>query len=304
MAMMLSTPPVPADWIRQTPLSDPGRHGALLEEVAPTPAEIGPVVRNLLAHYRAEAAGLPVSSREDINLRWVEEILATDQERHPGRALHEVRAPGERLQGCCRDHTLLAVSILRRHGIPARSRVGFADYFLPDWHSDHVVAEFHDGQRWRRFDPEVAPDAGLLPDPWDLETGLGAPFTTAAEAFRALRAGELDATRHGVAPEHELSGDDFVLAEIFWELAHRYGDEVLLWDGWGAIPPPDRSMDEPLLAMLDEVAEQLISADAGDQQAERALYERYVQDERLHPGPAILQFSPLGGEPVRVDLRR
>ncbi|MGP9536988.1 transglutaminase-like domain-containing protein [Brachybacterium sp. AOP43-C2-M15] len=304
MAMTLSTPPVPADWTRHTPFSDPGRHAELLEDVAPSPEAIGPVVRNLLAHYRAEGVNMPVSSRDDINLRWVEEMLSVDQERHPGRSLQDPRATEARLQGCCRDHTLLSVSILRGQGIPARSRVGFADYFVPGWHSDHVVAELHDGERWRRFDPEVAPESGLLPDPWDLEVGPGAPFTTAAEAYRALRAGELDAASYGVAPDHELSGDAFVLTEVFWELAHRYGDELLLWDGWGAIPAPEEEMSEDLLALLDEVAEQLIAADAGDKDAEQALHALYVRDDRLHPGERVLRFSPLGDGPVAVDLRR
>lgn len=93
-----------------------------------------------------------------------------------------------------------------------------------------------------------------------------------------------------------------MLAEIFWELAHRYGDELLLWDGWGAIPEPGQLASEALLALLDEVAAQLIAADAGDLEAEQALHERYLGDERLRPGTSVLQFSPVGAGPVRVDL--
>lgn len=302
MALTLSDAPTPSDWIPQTPFSDPGERGALFDEVPPTPEAIGPVVRNLLAHYRAEAEHLPASSREDVDLRWVAAQLAVDQQRHPGLPLTTERAIASRLQGCCRDHTLLAVSILRHHGIPARSRVGFADYFTTDWHHDHVVAEMFDGQRWRRFDPEVAPDFGLLPDPLDLATGPNAPFTTAAEAYLSLRDGTLDPSTYGVAPGDPLGGADFVLFELFWELAHRYGDELLLWDGWGAIPPPGESPEEGLLVMLDEVAAQLVAADAGDMTVEGALYERYRRDSRLHPGAAVLQFSPVGIEPVLVPL--
>lgn len=302
MALTLSYPPVPSDWTPQTPFSDPGEHAALFDQIPPTPEAIGPVVRNLLAHYRADAEHLPASSRADVDLRWVAAQLAVDQQRHPGLPLTAERAIGDRLQGCCRDHTLLAVSILRHHGIPARSRVGFADYFREGWHHDHVVAEMYDGQRWRRFDPEVAPEFGLLPDPLDLATGPDAPFTTAAEAYLGLRDGSLDPSSYGVAPDHPLSGADFVLSELFWELAHRYGDELLLWDGWGAIPPPGESHGEGLLLMLDEVAAQLVAADAGDMAAERALHDRYLRDPRLHPGAAVLQFSPVGTEPVLVPL--
>ena len=39
-------------------------------------------------------------------------------------------AGGDRARpGLLRDHTLFCVSELRTHGIPARSRVGFAGYF-------------------------------------------------------------------------------------------------------------------------------------------------------------------------------
>lgn len=302
MAMTLSNPPVPSDWIAQTTFSDPGEHAALFDEVPPTPEAIGTVVRSLLAHYRADAEHLPASSREDVDLRWVAAQLAVDQQRHPGLPLTAQRAIGDRLQGCCRDHTLLAVAILRHHGIPARSRVGFADYFQPDWHHDHVVAEMFDGRRWRRFDPEVGTEFGLLPDPLDLDTGPDAPFTTAAEAYLGLRGGTVDTATYGVAPGHPLAGAEFVLSEIFWELAHRFGDELLLWDAWGAIPPPGKAHEEELLAMLDEVAAQLVAADAGDMQAESALRERYLSDPRLHPGAAVMQFSPVGAEPVLVHL--
>lgn len=301
MAMTLSTPAVPADWARHTPVSDPGEHAFLWDAVAPTPAAIGPVVRNLLAHYRVQAEHLPASSREDVDLRWVRRMLAVDQQRHPGRAVLPERVVGERLQGCCRDSTMLAVSILRHHGVPARSRVGFAHYFDPAWHHDHVIVEFHDGVRWRRFDPEVDPAWGLPLDPLDIPGGPEAPFMTAAAAFRGLRRGTLDASRYGVAPGHEASGEDFVLTEIFLELAHRYGDEVLLWDAWGAVPPPGEPLAAELLGVLDEIAADLLAADGGDADAEHRLFARYRDDQRLHPGAVVLCCSPVG-EPAQVSL--
>ncbi|GAA1485042.1 transglutaminase domain-containing protein [Brachybacterium fresconis] len=302
MTITLSIPPVPADWACHTTTSAPGKHAALLDPVAPTPEVIGPVVRNLIAHYRADAERLPASSRGDVDLRRIEAMLAVDQERHPGRPLAAERGIATRLQGCCRDHTLLAVSILRHRGVPARSRVGLADYLVPAWHIGHVVAELHDGERWRRFDAGLDPRTGPLPDPTDLETGPGAGFTTAAEAYRALRAGTLDPSTCGTGPGSPLRGEHFVQSGIFWEIAHRYGDETLLWDVWGAMTPPDEPMGEELLGVLDEVAEQLVTADEGDLEAERSLFERYVRDDRLHPGGAVLCISPVGDGPVRVAL--
>lgn len=304
MAMTLSVPPVPADWARHTPYSDPGPHGALLDALEPTGRGTGLVVRGLIGHYRAEADQLSPDTQDEVNLRWVAEMLGRDQERHGGAPLDEPRPPGSRLQGCCRDHTLLAVSILRRHGVPARSRVGFASYFVPGWHHDHVIVELHDGTRWRRADPEVESGSGMLPDPLDIPAGPSSPFLTAAEAFRAVRAGELDPEHFGVAPGHPLHGEGFVLAEIFWELAHRYGDELLLWDDWGAIPGPGEEMGAELLVLLDEVAALLLAADSGDLDAESRLHTLYCTDARLHPGEKVRSFSPVGEGGVEVDLRR
>lgn len=302
MALPMSDPPVPGDWSRHTATSDPGAHGPLVEAVAPDPAAIGRVGRNVIAHYRAQAPDLPEETRDDIHLRWLADQLAEDQRRH-GTPLAVPRPVGARLQGCCRDHTLLAVGVLRHHGVPARSRVGFAGYIQDGWHYDHVVPEYHDGERWRRFDPEIAPEFGMLPDPHDLEQGPTAPFQTAAEVFTLMRAGELDPASYGVAPGLPFAGERFVVAEVFWEVAHRYGDELLLWDGWGAVPPVDEDVPTDVLRLVEEVASLLLAADADEPEAERRLYERYCEDARLHPGTEVLRFSPYGDPPVVVRLR-
>lgn len=59
-------------------------------------------MRNLGAHYRGQEADLPPATRGDVDLRWVTDMLATDQRRHDGRPLRAERPVGERLQGCCR----------------------------------------------------------------------------------------------------------------------------------------------------------------------------------------------------------
>jgi hypothetical protein len=267
------------------------------------PDDVAAVARNVVAHYQTQAGDLPAETRDNVDLRWLAEQLATDQRRH-GLPLAAERPVAERLQGCCRDHTLLAVAVFRQHGVPARSRVGFAGYFAPDWHYDHVVPEFWDGARWRRFDPEAGPEASLVPDPADLDTGPHAPFQTAAEAFVLMRAGDLDATRYGAAPGTPYAGEQFVVGQVFYEVTHRYGDEVLLWDRWGAIPPVTEPVPPEVLMLVAEVSALLLDADAGDVAAESRLHGRYRSDERLSPGGSVVQASPAGGPPTRVALRR
>jgi hypothetical protein len=81
-----------------------------------------------------------------------------------------------------------------------------------------------------------------------------------------MRSGGIDPASYGVTSGSPFSGEQFVVGEVFHEVAHRYGDEVLLWDGWGALPGPDRPVEDDVLTLVDEVADLLLAADAGDVQ--------------------------------------
>lgn len=275
---------------RHSPYSDPGRHAERLGDVT-VAVEVDTacaVARNVIGHYRAELPDLPVERRGEIDSRWLETILDVDAARHPA-SLDEPRPLSERVAGCCRDHTLFVVGALRQLGVPARSRVGFADYLSPGWSYDHVVVQFWADGEWRWVDPEF-PHGG-----WRLES--------AAQAWTAYRAGDRDLAHHGVFPGSEFSGRGFVRDEVFYELAHRYGDETLLWDEWGALADPEtdpQTTDE----FVDELARLLLAADAGDEGAEAELHARYVEDDRLHPGDTVVVHSPYGDPGRVVALRR
>lgn len=293
-------------YTRHSPYSDPSEHAHLLRDLDPNTEALSAVARNLIAHYRGEAAVLPSATREDVNLRWLADQLGTDQERH-SVPLTAPRALAERLQGCCRDHSLLCVAALREHGVPARTRIGFASYFTPGFSHDHVVVERFEGDRWVRFDPELTD--GFDFDVTDMPTGPGAPFESAAEVWRGHRAGTLDVSRYGVDPglDTPLRGEPIVAAYVIGELAHRHGDELLLWDAWGAMIP-DPTADP---ALLDEVAALLVTADEEERAgvlngpAAGELAARYAADVRLHPGDTVSLLSPLepGRAPVQVPLR-
>ena len=298
---MTTDPPAVIDHSVQSACSDPRRWAGLFDAITPTPASVSGMARNLVAHYRAQAGELPESSRDDVALRSIDAILDTDQRRH-NEPLTTERAVGDRVQGCCRDHTLLAVSALRHHGVPARSRVGFASYLSDSgWHADHVIVEAWLDGRWRRFDPEFDVPLPRLADPSDISFGAEATFLTAARAWLGHRSGSLDVTRFGVAQGLGIGGDWFVHAYVIGEVAHRFGDELLLWDQWGAMT--NRLDEAPAedVALIDEVAGLLVSADEGDLGAEQELLARYRKDDRLHPGQHVMSMSPTGGV-YDVDL--
>lgn len=287
-----------------TPYSTPGRFAALLDELPTEPAELSVLARNLIVHYRASGHDLPLDSRDDINARWLESTLELDQSRHPTSLMTDRPITG-RVQGCCRDHTLFCVGVLRSHNIPARSRVGFAGYFLDSWHHDHVIVEAWLDGRWKRFDAEVDTPRPTLPSPMDIGTcSVDSPgFVTAAQVWTSYRRGELDPESYGVDPTVPgFRGERFIFDEVIYEVAHRFGDELLLWDGWGRIGEPDEPVSADDAAWIDGVADLLIASDDGDLIAEQKLLDRYRSDEGLHPGPVVEQASPYGDPPVEISL--
>ena len=115
------------------------------------------------------------------------------------------------------------------------------------------------------------------------------PSTCGASSPPPRRGSRTAATRStpdnfGADPVGPYRGHRFLLDQVRHELAHRQRDELLLWDEWGAI-------DEDL---ADWVAERLVAADAGSQEAEEELAERYAADPALHPGGQVHCVSPSG----------
>ncbi|MGW2624818.1 transglutaminase domain-containing protein [Micromonospora taraxaci] len=281
--------------------SDPGRHAALLDAVPADIATVAATVRNVIVHYRAGGVELPPDRLEEVNCRWVDRILDTDQSRFP-LPLAAERPAADRVAGCCRDHTMLSVAVLRQHGIPSRSRVGFASYFVPGWHHDHVLVEYWDGHRWVWADPELDPAGDWGFDGYDIDPKAGL-FDSAARVWSAYRAGSIDPEVYGVSPELPIRGDWFIHDYVLIELAHRQQDELLLWDRFGAMTEDLTTAD---LTLVDEIAALLLAADDGDEAAEKVLAERYASDARLRPGPQVHTMSPVSvsGTLSTVDLRR
>jgi hypothetical protein len=278
------------DYTRQTRFSDPRAHAALFDPLPADPDGIGEVIRNLVVHYRASGIDFPPDRLAEIDSRWADRLLDADRLRFD-TPLASPRPPEQRIVGCCRDFTLLSVAALRHKGIPARSRIGFTDYLDPRWHHDHVITEYWDGGRWIAMDTQMA-----LPDVRLAEGGL----RTAAQVWSAHRRGEIDVETFGVDPGvDDLRGGWFVRNYLIYELAHRRGDELLLWDLWG-----DVTLDLPDdLSLYDELADLLQSADAGDSTAEHKLADHYATNPRLHPATHVKCTSPTGAV-TTVDLRR
>jgi len=194
-----------------------------------------------------------------------------------------VRGATWRVVGCCRDATLLFVSLARHKGIPARMRVGFAAYFHPGLLIDHVVAQAWDeaAGRWRLIDGEMnsnwTPEVNGRPIDWmDLADDQ---FVTGPRAWQAARAGTSDPERYLTSPDldaPELRGWPLLARHVIHDLVALNKTEMLVWDAWGmqlGIDPG--SVVEQDTVLLDE----------------------------LRVPSTVTSFDPYGGPPREVTLR-
>jgi hypothetical protein len=268
--------------------SDPDPHAAHLDALPADPAALPEIVGGLVLHpFFAPAE----TDRSEASLRSVPEILAALLARDD-RPLDRPREPGKRVIGTCRNYALLACAILREHGTPARLRVGFADYFTPDFWKDHWVCEYHNGSAWRLVDAELTAELRrrlrIGFEPADVPCDR---FVSAGRAWLRLRRGEHDPARFGVSILG-LSGLKFAAATLLRDLAVLAKEEMMPWDCWG--PARDFRPGEPIAPEWLERLDSLAGALASDRDAAAIV--------AAHPWAAltgsVLSFPE--GEPIEV----
>jgi hypothetical protein len=244
---------------RHSRWTDPGRHAAWLRAMPPEPEALARRVPDLVMHcMTARLQGVPVPERalRDVEIRSVEELVDRVLARDP-RAATEPRPPADRFFGVCSHFALLATSILRSHGVPARVRVGFARYFVPGACEDHWVVEYRDGDVWRLLDAQLDDASrallGVAFPPWNVPREQ---FLDASTAWTRLRSGALDARHVGVTVVG-LTGAWFAAQSVLRDVAALNRDEMLPWDTWGPgrqVGPHATRVPEQLTEGLDAVA--------------------------------------------------
>jgi hypothetical protein len=256
------------DYSTQSRFSDPGRHADWLDTTPADIAALRDIASGLVFHHWAAgdptSHGFAPSRLAEVDLRYSEAMLGRLRELDPTLS-GTPRRRTDRILGCCRDFTLLYVTLLRHHGIPARSRIGFANYLRPDWHLDHVVAEVWDGSRWRLVDPQ--PFDQVPVDQLDVPRDR---FLVGPDAWRALRSATLDPASVVVSPdlvEPFLRGFPYARHNLALDLAAINKHEMLLWDVWGSM-----NLD-PAVSSADAARADAVAAiDPGDTAALQAAF--------------------------------
>lgn len=282
---------------QQGRISDPGIHGSLYNGLPTSIEDLVKLVQGVTIHvFWTERYGFktPPERMAELQLRWIDKRLARTLELDE-RPLMEARPIDRKLLGNCRDHSLLLVSILRRQGIAARARCGFAAYFLPDHFEDHWVVEYwHVAQeRWILVDAQLDElQRDILKIDFDVLDVPRDRFIVGGAAWQMCRSGEQNAEKFGIFDMHGLG---FVRGNLVRDVASLNKLELLPWDCWGVIL--NESLDDPgHLAALDEVA----SLSAGDVPDFDTLRSRYESDPRFHVKGTLLSY--VMGSMVEVNL--
>jgi hypothetical protein len=305
-------PQAAAYYAAHSVFSDPGAFAGRYAGLPADPARLAATVRGLMVHrLEGELFRYQIPDDRlcnDAESRYTDEILRIILQRNDA-PLTQRRWVGDRFVGICRDFALLFCSFLRHAGIPARLRIGFADYFGTDgfhgdhFHGDHVVTEYWDERqaRWLLGDAELADpallDAHRIPfDPLDVPRDR---FLVAGEAWRRIRAGELDARRCGLRlPSRSLVGEGFVAGNVRLDLSALNRTEMLQWDLWGIGADADSGMTDEIRALYDEAAR--VSGDEVPFEEARRLFE---QSDALRTPATVRSEAPFLG-PRQVTLRR
>lgn len=271
-------PPVSPDrFLAAGPMTDPAELSDLLADAPRDVPGIAAFVQNLILHQHwAPAYRMRLSAEriEEAHTRSLHDMLALLR-RHDPRPLAFVRTLYQRMVGNCRHFSLVTVALLRRAGIPARARCGFAYYFQPDFGVDHWVAEFWNGTAWQMMDAQLdAAQRAMLRlefDPLDLPAGQ---FLVAGQAWRRCRAGTADPERFGIL---DMKGLWFVAGNLLRDVAALNGMEMLPWDVWGAMIEPGETPPPEKLALFDRLAALTADPDAHADE----IASLYAKDARL-----------------------
>jgi Transglutaminase-like superfamily len=246
-----------ARWLKQSPMSEPGRDVALYEAL---PRDIGSLCRaieGLLIHADWAAAyglspdhfgpeartTLPIAQR-------LAQISGTDPRPLAIERPIEARAPGT-----CRDFALLLCSVLRHRQVPARVRCGFAAYFSKGSWEDHWICEhWLAGEgRWRRVDAQLDDvqrrQLGVQFDTTDLPAAM---FLTAGDAWRLCRSGTGDAESFG---HGTTKGLWYVRVNVVRDHYALNESEVSPWDSWRQARGPQQVVSEPEQRATDSLAD-------------------------------------------------
>ncbi len=269
----------------QSVITNPGEYSKYLDELPDDPEALLKIVQGLILHGAlGKLYGIAFSKKQTD-----EELLRTVPQmlehiiKYDSRSLLEPRQPKQRLVGMCRDYALLLLSFLRHKKIPARLRVGFADYFDSDlMYEDHWLTEYYniEQNRWIRLDPQVdeiqRQHYKITFNTLDMKDYEG--YVTGGEAWMKCRLGVGHPEDFGY--NKNWKGWFSVKGNLLHDFNSMLGYELLPWDLWTDISTKKFStLSQNDKQILDEIAEIISSSSSTIDDFRRLL--KILPDEYL-----------------------
>ena len=285
-------------YLEPATMTAPGEYAPLLADLPRDIAALAAVSHGVMIHeHLADAYGVTLTGerRASVHLRPVAALLG-QMMAQDSRPLTVARAPAARLPGNCRHFTVLAVAMLRAQGTPARARCGFGTYFDTGGYEDHWVCEYwdQDAGSWKLADFQIDDvQLKLFDVGFDLMDVPRDSFLVAGDAWRMCREGRAEPDSFGLKLMNE-GGAWWIAANLLRDVAALADMEMLPWDIWGAMPAPDETIGEDLIALFDRLA--ALTHDPDAVAAELAV--AYAGDPRVYVPAAVYNAIRDRTEPV------
>ena len=289
------------EYYRQhSPITDPGEYAYLYDNLPDGLHELIAIIQGQMIHRLAvQQFGVTLTreSRGEQRLRTMQQRLARMMELDPSPLTVE-RDPKEKQVGMCRDFAVFLVSLLRQKGIPARMRVGFADYSGKEskFKGDHWITEYWnaDQARWVLADPDVGGvPLGTIPvkDGCNLhDLQADKDFYVAGSAWKLAREGKVrsDLFRYS----GRWKGFPCIRGNLLHDFQALNGWELALFDYWDELHyKAETKLTPEDKATLDRVADLTVDPDANFNEL-RAYFEELPRTKRIYA--KLYQLGILG----------
>lgn len=292
-------------YTQQGIFTDPGKLSYLYNDLPDEIPELIKVVQNLMIHpMHTELYNQSFSStqiKEEEQIRSVEKMLERIKSINP-LPITAPRTSEDKLIGICRDHSLLLVSMLRHKKIPARIRVGFANYFDSEIEIEtHWVTEYwdNDQEKWILVDPQIdylqIKKHKITINPLDLERDQ---FYTAGHAWVESSSGSKKAEDFGY--NKKWRGWTILRSSLIQDLLCLNLIEPLAWDFWGKITSePFSKLKKEDKDLLDRISSLTAYADSND----TAIMELYKSIPLKYEVENSIKLLNSGGDKITEKLK-
>ena len=259
-----------------SPITNPGDFVYLFEDLPDNIPELINVVQGQLLHrLSAEQHGVTLTreSRGEHRLRTMQQKLARIAELDPS-PITSPREPKERQVGMCRDFAVFLTSLLRHKGIPARMRVGFAEYLFPDsqFKADHWITEYWDQaqSRWILADADVV----------KVDIRRDDQFYFAGSAWKLARAGNIRSDLFRFSGRWK--GFPCIRGNLLHDFQALNNLELGLFDYWDDLHSKSESSLTPEdKGLLDRIAELTVTCDDNFEDMEK-LFDELPRTKQIY----------------------